>query len=237
MKAKTLIQSMGGVAKEENLFTLESHIMPNTFVLENEEPYPGYHGMNLPTDNKPISIFLMTKNKHSVQKIMRLNQKIKKYFNHPFDAVPGEIWINNDKIPCIRIRNLDNYDLVGDLQKCFYSEGILFQKKRTVRAEGVITLKKVFNLEVLEDDILKDLDDDSTFYFRLPKQLSYQEFVAVIKNLRNNIASEKTNFDAALAAIYTKEILDVVRIYAKGASLAFLAELRGLVEIEIKRLD
>lgn len=146
MKPKTLIQTMGGVAKEENLFTLESHIMPNTFVLENEEPYPGYHGANLPTHAKPISVFLMTKKKYSIQKVLRLNQKIKKYFNHPFDAVPGEICLNNEVLPCIRIRDLDNYDLVGDLQKCFYSEGILFQKKKTVRAEGVISLKKVFNL-------------------------------------------------------------------------------------------
>ena len=37
MKPKTLIQTMGGVAKAENLFTLETHIMPNTFVLENGE--------------------------------------------------------------------------------------------------------------------------------------------------------------------------------------------------------
>ena len=228
---------MGGVAKEENLFTLESHIMPNTFVLENEEPYPGYHGANLPTNAKPISVFLMTKKKYSIQKILRLNQKIKKYFNHPFDAVPGEICLNNDVLPCIRIRNLDNYDLVGDLQKCFYSEGILFQKKKSVRAEGVISLKKVFNLEILEDDIIKDLDDDSTFYFEVSRQLSYPEFAAVIKNLRNNIGPEKTNFDAALAVIYAKKILDVVRIYSKEASLEYLAEIRAFIEAEIKKLD
>jgi len=228
---------MGGVAKEENLFTLESHIMPNTFVLENEEPYPGYHGKNLPTNAKPISVFLMTKKKYSIQKILRLNQKIKKYFNHTFDAVPGEICLNNDVLQCIRIRNLDNYDLVGDLQKCFYSEGILFQKKRSVRAEGVISLKKVFNLEVLEDDIIKDLDDDSTFYFKVSRQLSYPEFVAVIKNLRNNIGPEKTNFDAALGVIYAKEVLDVVRIYSKEASLEYLSEIRSFIEAEIKKLD
>lgn len=237
MKPKTLIQTMGGVAKAENLFTLDTHIMPNTFVLENEEPYPGYHGKNLPTSAKPISVFLMTKKNHSTEKILRLNQKIKKYFKHPFDAVPGDICLNNDIIPCIRIRNLDNYDLVGDLQKCFFSEGIQFLKKKTIRAEGIITLKKAFNIEVLENDILKDLDDDSTFYFEISKQLSYPEFVAVIKNLRNNIATEKTNFDAALAAIYTKDILDVIRIYAKNASIDYLIELRNFVEVEIKKLD
>ena len=65
MNPKTIIQTIGGVAKEETLFTLTTSVMPNTFVLENEEPYPGYHGKNLPSGSKPISVFLITKRKHS----------------------------------------------------------------------------------------------------------------------------------------------------------------------------
>lgn len=237
MKPKTLIQTLGGVAKAENLFTLDTHIMPNTFVLENEEAFPGYHGKNLPGDTKPVFVFLITKEKYSTERILRINQKIRKYFNHPFDAVPGDICINNDNLPCIRIRDLDNYDLVEDLQKCFYSEGVRFLKKKTIRAEGVITLKKLFNMEVLEDGYFKDNDDDSTFYFEIGKQLSYQEFASVIKNTKNNIDAEKTNFDAALAAIYTKDVLDVIRIYSKGAELNFLKEIKEKLELEIKKLD
>lgn len=237
MKAKTLIQTLGGVAKAENLFTLDTHIMSNTFVLENEEAFPGYHGKNLPGDTKPVFVFLMTKEKYSTERILRLNQKIRKYFNHPFDAVSGEICINNDNLPCIRIRDLDNYDLVEDLQKCFYSEGVRFLKKKTIRAEGVITLHKLFNMEVIEDGYFKDNDDDSTFYFEIGKQLSYQEFASVIKNTKNNIDAEKTNFDAALAAIYTKDVLDVIRIYSKGAQLSFLKEIKEKLELEIKKLD
>jgi len=237
MKPKTLIQTMGSVAKAENLFTLNTHIMPNTFVLENEEAFPGYHGKNLPGDTKPVFVFLMTKKKYSTEKLLRVNQKIRKYFKHPFDAVPGDICINNENLPCIRIRDLDNYDLVEDLQKCFYSEGLQFLKKKSVKAEGVITLKKLFCMEVIEGGYFKDSDDDSTFYFQIDKQLSYQEFSSIIKNIKNNIDTEKTNFDAALAAIYTKEVLDVVRIYSKGADLKFLKEIKDLLSLEIKKLD
>lgn len=237
MEPKTIIQTMGGVAKEESLFTLSSHIMQNTFVLENEEPYPGYHGINLPTDSKPISVFLMTKKQYSTEKILRINHKIKKYFDHPFDADPGLICINNDSIPCIRIRNLDNYDLVGDLQKCFFSEGISFLKQKNVKATGVITLKKVFNLELIEKGFYKDLDDDATYYIQISRQLSYQEFVKVIRSTRNNIEAEKTNFDAALAAVYTTDVLDLIRIYNKDASLANLKELKTAIEEEIRKME
>lgn len=237
MEQKMIIQTTGGVAKEESLFTLGNHIMPNTFVLENEEPYPGYHGSNLPKESKPISLFLMTKKKYSTERILRITQKIKKYFEHPFDAVPGTICINNDIYPCIRIRDLDNYDLVGELQKCFFSEGISFMKSKKIQNQGVITLKKLFNLEKIEKGFYKDLDDDATYYIQISKQLSYQEFVKVIKKVRNNIEAEKTNFDAALAAVYTREILDMIRIYHNDASLAYLKELKTAIEAEIKRME
>ncbi len=236
MNPKTIIQTIGGVAKEETLFTLTTSVMPNTFVLENEEPYPGYHGKNLPSGSKPISVFLITKRKHTTQKILRLTQKIKRYFDHSFDAVPGLICINNDAYNCIRIRGLENYDLIEELQKCFFSEGINFLKKKNFNGVGVITLKKLFNLEPMEDGIYKDCDEKSTFYLQISRQLSYQEFVKVIRSVRNNIEAEKTNFDAALAAVYTKDILDLVRIYKEDASIEYLKELQAALEAEIHKM-
>ena len=78
----------------------------------------------------------------------------------------------------------------------------------------------------MEDGIYKDCDEKSTFYLQISRQLSYQEFVKVIRSVRNNIEAEKTNFDAALAAVYTKDILDLVRIYKEDASIEYLKELK-----------
>lgn len=237
MKTKIIIQTIGSVAKEEKLITLNNHIIPNTLVLENEEPYPGYHGKNLPTGSKPISIFLITKEDYSTQKILRINKKIKKYFQTNFDAVPGLICLNNEKLPCIRIRDIKNYDVVGDLQKCFFSEKISFMKKRKIDASGVIILKKLFNLEMLEDYFYKDEDEASTFYFRISRQLSFPEFLAVMHSLRNNLDPDTINFDAALASVYTKDVLDLVRVYSKGADLDYLKMLQQMFETEMKKMD
>jgi hypothetical protein len=237
MDKNTIIQTIGGVAKEENLFTLTTHIMPNTFVLENEVPYPGYHGINLPTDSKPISVFLITKKKYSTEKILRITHNIKKYFEHPFDAVPGVICIQNDTLSCIRIKDLDNYDLVEDLQKCFFSEGIQLMKKKNISAPGVIQLKKQFNIVPVEDGIYKDLDDKSMFYISISKQLSWQLFVQITGKIRNNIDKEMANFDAALAAIYTRNILDVVRIYAREMDIEWLKEIQNRYLEEISKRD
>jgi hypothetical protein len=234
MEIQKIIETIGGLAKEESLVTLTDHIMPNSFVLETLEPFPGYHGSNLPIESKPISVFLITKVKYSTEKVLRVAHNIKKYFNHNFDAVPGTICIQNDTIPCIRIRDLDNYELIGQLQKCFFSEGIMFAKKRNIRAEGVIQLRKHFKIQEIGDGIYKDLVDPAMFYIRINHQLTWQLFMQITQKIRNNV--DNSNFDSALAAIYTIDILDVIRIYANNISLENLKLLKEKYLQEIKKI-
>jgi hypothetical protein len=234
MKNGIIIETLGGLAKEEMLKTLADHIMPNTFVLETEEPFPGYHGANLPSDSKPISAFLITRTKYSPEKILRIAHNIKKYFAHSFDAVPGKICVQNLILPCVRIRGFNNYELIGDLQKCFFSEGIEFAKKRNISADAVIQLKKHFTIEEIEDEIYRDLDEHSTYYFRIQKQMSWQLFLKVTKVVRNNTSA---NFDGALAAIYSRDILDVVRIFSPGITLETLKQLKQKYNQELEKFD
>ena len=229
-----IIETLGGLAKEESLVTVSDHILPNSFVLETEEPYPGYHGANLPTDTKPISVFLITKNKYSTEKILRIAGNIKKYFNHPFDAVTGSICLLVDKLPCIRIRDLDNYELIGELQKCFFSEGITFAKRRNIKANGIIQLRKHFTIQEIDDGIYKDMEDNSMFYLNINHQLNWQIFMQITARIKNNVDS--SNFDAALAAIYTKDILDVIRIYSNDISLEKLKLLKEKYIHEIDKI-
>jgi len=234
MKKGRIIETLGGLAKEEKLKTLADHIMPNTFVLETEEPFPGYHGANLPTESKPISAFLITRTKYSPEKILRIAHNIQKYFPHKFDAVPGKICIQNDIIHCIRVRGFTNYELIGDLQKCFFSEGIEFAKKRNVFADAVIQLKKHFTIEEIEEEIYRDMDEHSTYYFRIEKQISWQLFLKVTQMVRNNTHA---NFDGAKAAIYSRDILDVVRIYSQGITMETLRELKARYTQELEKFD
>ncbi len=234
MKNNRIIETLGGLAKEEKLKTLSDHIMPNTFVLETEEPFPGYHGANLPTEAKPIFAFLITKTKYSPEKILRISHNIKKYFPHNFDAVPGKICIQNETLPCIRIRGFSNYELIADLQKCFFSESIVFAKKRNISAVAVITLKKHFTIEEIDEDIYRDLDEHSTYYFTIPKQMSWQLFFKITQIVRNNTSAD---FDGALAAIYSKEILDVVRIFSPGINVDTLKQLKVRYTQELEKFN
>jgi CRISPR/Cas system CMR-associated protein Cmr1 (group 7 of RAMP superfamily) len=146
------------------------------------------------------------------------------------------ICFNNETIPCIRIRGLDNYELIEDLQKCFFSEGIKFLKKKNIKSEAVITLKKLYDIEPIEDNIFKDNDEPSTFYIKISRQLSYEQFRKITFRVKNNIDKDLVNFDAALAAIYTKEVMDVVRIYAKDTDPEKLRIILRTYEEELEKM-
>jgi hypothetical protein len=235
VKNQYIIETIGGLAKEESLVTVVNHIIPNSFVLETLEPYPGYHGSDIPSEVKPASVFLITKRKYSTEKILRIAHKIKKYFSQTFDAVPGTICMQNETVPCIRIRDLNNYELIGELQKSFVSEGIVFAKKRNIRADAVIRLRKHFKIQEIEDGIYKDLSDPAMFYIRINCQLTWKMFMKMTAKIRNNVVN--TNFDAALAAIYTKDILDVVRIYARNITIENLKQLKEKYYQEIEKMQ
>ena len=78
MTAARIIETMGSITKVEKLETLEGSILENTLVLEEVEPYPGYHGANLPSGYNPTAVYLTIREKLPAINIIRITQKIRK---------------------------------------------------------------------------------------------------------------------------------------------------------------
>lgn len=219
-----IIETMGTIAKVEKLETLNNNILENTLVLEEIEPFPGYHGANLPSGYNPRAVYLVLRKKISTVRIMRLTQQIHKYFKTSFDGTAAQISIHNDVLHCIRIRNLDNYSIIPDIQTCYMHEGLRFMKKRKIHGDGVIDIKKHFELEKLGEGIFKDLEDPFMYYLQIPTYLNWSAFLEVTTAIRHNL--DNLSFDAALGAIYLKEIAEVVRIFARDMELEDLQKIR-----------
>lgn len=233
MAGNRIIETMGSITKVEKLETLNNNILENTLVLDEVEPFPGYHGVNLPTGYNPNTVYLILKNEMSTVNIFRLNNHIRKYFKHSFDGTAASVCISNYILPCIRIRNLKNYSIIPDLQRSYISEGVTFMKKKKISGEGIIEIKKHFELEEFEDGIFKDNDDPLMFYIRIPQQISWHLFVEINASIRHNI--DRLNYDAALGVIYLKEIYDVVRIFARDMTLDELRTIKGMYAEELKK--
>ena len=224
MTVNRIIETMGSITKVEKLETLKSNVLENTLVLEEVEPFPGYHGANLPSGYNPTAVYLIIKEKMPAINIIRTTQKIRKYFNPDFDGTAAIIRINNDVFNAIRIRNLGDINILAELQKTYLHEGINFPKTKRIQGDGIIELTKQFDLDALGEDMYKDRVDDLMYYFKIPGQLNWQLFVEITTSIRHNL--DNLNFDAALGTLYLKEIIDVVRIFAKDMALEDLSIIR-----------
>jgi hypothetical protein len=233
MSEKVIIETFGSITKVEQLHTLESNILDNTFVLEVSKPFPGYHGENLPSEPIPHHIFLVTKKEYIEENILRISQKIRRYFKQCFAARQGVLHIFNSKLSCIRIKDLPSFKFIPELQSCYQSEGIEFMRKRTYNKEGLIKINKYFELKKIEEGIFKDLIDEQMFYLEIPVQLTWKLFEQITFSIKNNI--DNRNFDAALGVLYRNDLTDVVRIYEKECSLDKLKLLRKKYVDEIRR--
>jgi hypothetical protein len=227
------IETFGLLTKEESLITVRHNIVPNTLVLESLKPFPGYHGENLPSDTNPEAVYFITSKRYSTDIILRTSKKIQKYIHYALDAIPGEIAVHNEKYHCIRIRNLESYETLPDLQRCFIDEGISFMKSSNIDASCLISLQKPFIIKKLVDKIFRDLENENTYYLEIPREISWSLFKKITSVIINNI--DNSNFDAAKAYIYYKGITDFIRIYTRNPSLQRLEDILERYNTEIKK--
>ena len=235
MKKMDIIESLGYLLKEETLQTVDHFVLQNTLVLENMEPFPGYHGENLPQDTAPDSVFLITDKKYPTENILRISEQMRGYAKIHFDACPAEIFIYNTQLFAIRIRGLNNYSLIADIQSWYIDHGFKFNKKRSINDPGLIRIHKVFSMERMDEHLFHDLEVESTFYMAIPYHLNWSLFKRVTKNIKNNL--ESSNFDCALGFIYLKNILEFVRVYTPHLDLRQLKLIREKYLEEIARLQ
>jgi len=235
MKEKCTIETIGTLTKEELLSSVDHNIIPQTFVLESMEPFPGYHGTNIPDKSAPRFIFFVIKGHHRVQEIIRINQKIKKYFKDSYSFAYGKLIVHNDIYYCIRVKDLSNFEQIPELQACYKNEGIGFMKKKKINTKVIITLNKHFVLDSIADGIFRDKVEEGMNYIAIPKELNWKLFEKMTYSIRNNISNP--NYDAALGAFYrNEEMIDVVRIYGSDISIERLKELQEKYLAEIKNL-
>jgi len=207
------IDSLGTITKEEVVATVDYNILPNTFVLETQEPFPGYLHDD-PKEKNPKSLFFITKKIYGREEVSRAQQKIEQYFQHDFNASSAQIEIFINTYNAVRIKDMNNYEDIKELQKCFQNEGFKFVKRKDIENKGIITVKKFFRLEEsVDENFCLDREDPHMSYIIIPKQLSWKLFEKIALSIKTNW--DFKDFDAALGTIYLHgEVKDVVRIYA-----------------------
>ncbi len=227
MENSKTIQRFGGVIKEEPLSCVQDDILfPNTCVLEAESPYFGYYSHE-PQMKKPQHLYCMLNGYFSFETIIRATQKIRKEFKHPFNAALCNISIYDHTSQAIRIRDLQQYNHISNLQRMYLEEAITFKKKsiKIKNEMAMIKVRRFFLLEQVEESVFVDKEMPHHVYFHIPEQISWGFF----KEITDQVKLDTCNFyfDGALSFIYDKgEIYDMIRIYRENFSISEIIELQ-----------
>ncbi|MBN1339389.1 MAG: hypothetical protein JXA03_08700, partial [Bacteroidales bacterium] len=232
-----LIETTGTISKKETLGSLEEEFCNGALVLETQFPFPGYYHKTIPDSGSlnPRSLFLLTRDSHSDEQIVRAYHNAKKLFRKVFHATPGEVGYMNQIAPCIRIKYMEDYNDLPELTEHFKSIGIQFQKyRKTEPFESIIKVRKYFELKTLSQGTYLDLKDPRIYYFVIPAELPWEQFETMVVNIKRN--TEENKFDAALGTLYMRDCLvDLVRIFDEEISLSKAGRLKEKFIQEIQK--
>ena len=219
------IESIGYILKVENLSPVLYYVMENTLVMESLEPFPGYHGKHVPTSLKPRNIYLMVKYGYDFEEIARLSREIHKSFPYRFSGTPAEIEIGNKRCHAIRIKFLESFEMVTELQGLYKDAGIRFRKFKRLEGSARIKVHRYFLVEETTPGIFRDLQEAEQFYLEIPVLLRWKSFEAITRDVKNNV--DNSNFDAALGMMYRYECpVELIRIWARDQTPERAIQLR-----------
>ncbi len=210
-----ILETFGYILKSENFTVLKSKVLKGTTVLENIEPFPGYHSENVPTtDTKPGHLFFFIQSKYQWEDLTRRIHKIGKYFNSDFEMNHAFIFERNQIYESLRIKGLDSYDSIESLQRCFLSEDINIVKNKKMSLRAVTKVKKYFILKQVSDHIYHDEEEENIHYLDISYSFTWEFFRKMTKLVKSNL--EGFDFDAAICVLYRKSgLIDCIRVYGK----------------------
>lgn len=212
---------IGKIIIQENIDTINENKIPKTFVINVPDPYKSYYSRF--TDiNKPISIIFITKAPNSFERILRFTKKINQQNDLNITGAKCEININSRKLNGIRIKGINRYSEIEQIQQFYKQEGIEFAKsEKFTDTEALIRINRFFEIEELSEGIYKSQVEDDVYYVEVPKYMKWEEFKTFTFEIKNNMVDK--NYDIAKGIFYMNGgITEILRIIKPKATVELL---------------
>jgi len=246
MDKNNIIETIGSITKMEILESIRHKVINGSLVLKNILPFPCYNrkndGLNL--SKNLVSIFILLRYPYSAEQINRIFKELVRVKIIKCYPSYGEITISGIIYPCIRLKNLDNYDLIPYIQQFFQKNNLEIMNYKDIEGLVVIKIFKAFHIIKIAEGLYLDTTEKEKVYIRIPGSMNWHDFDTLTKKIK--ITVNNSNFDGALGAIYRfYGSEDVIRIYdkemtfekAQELKLKYLNEIKGVHSNITKRLQ
>jgi len=226
----------GNINKEETVQALKDYKLKNTFVLIDDEPYPGYHYHKIDARMVEMksTIFLITRKRETWASIIRATDRINKFLDEPIDASFANLSLFNVPHYAIRIMDLKNLENLETIQKAYQDEGFVFMKSVRMANPRTIffQIKRFFDIKEVEEGIYKD--KDGMFYIEINKKIEWELFRKMTKSLK--ITLNNSNFDVVNGAFYMNHsLVDIIRIFKPDSDLELIKDIKSEYEKQINK--
>jgi len=212
------LEYLGKIIKQENIDTVDENKIPRTFVINVPDPYDSYYSRF--TDiNKPLSIIFITKTPNSFEKVLRVTAGINKKYGLNLDGAKCEVKIGSRKLNGIRIKGINRYTDIAEVQQYYKEEGYDFAKSEKFKdTDSLIRINRFFNIEKLDEGIFKSNIEENAYYVTIPKYMTWEEFRTITFEIKNNISDK--NYDIAKGVAYVNAgVIEFLRIVKPKATL------------------
>jgi hypothetical protein len=225
---------IGKLTKQEKVNPIIRNKIPNTFVIDIPSPIAHYYN-RFGQENNPRTILLVTKNPISFEGILRATKRINEKYNTSIDGAKSEIKLGKRKFNGIRIKGIEKYSDIPQIQQYFLEHGFEFAKnvRMSRDTDSLIRVNKFFKIHKLAENIYQSPNNKDRYYIVIPHDLSWDEFRDVTFDIKNNV--NVSGYDAAKGIFYNSNgIVDMVRIIKPDISLD---EVREVQDKYIDRLS
>jgi hypothetical protein len=221
MEVRELI---GKITLQENISPLDNKIA-HTFVIHIPNPLATYY-TRFSEINRPNSVLFLTKKSVPFEEILRVTKKINETNDLQLEGAKCEMKIGSRKFNGIRIKQIHRYSHIKEIQTYYKNEGFDFAKNVRIRSEtdALIRVNKFFYLNHITDTIHQSPKNNSRFYIKIPKLMTWDEFREITLSIKNNISI--TNYDIAKGIFYENDgITDMLRIIKPNITVDMIKEI------------
>jgi hypothetical protein len=216
---------IGKIIIQEKIDTIDENKLPGTFVINVPDPYKNYYG-RFTEIVKPVSIIFVTKTPNSFEKILRVTKKINEKYNLKLDGAKCEVTMNSRKIDGIRVKGINRFHEIAQIQQYYKDEGYEFAKSEKFKStEVLIRINRFFNVDEVEQGIFHSHDEDEVYYIEVPRYMTWEEFKKLTQEVKHNIAD--ANYDIAKGIFYVNHgITEILRVVKPKATLELLKTIK-----------
>jgi len=217
---------LGKLTRQENISPVDRNKISNTLVIHVPSPLATYY-TRFSQINKPNTVILITKDPPSFEKILRATGRINSENNLKIDGAKCEITIGNKKYSGIRIKGIDQFSDIENIQRLFEKQKFAFARNVNIKndTDSLIRVNKFFELEKVEEGIYHSPNNEDRYYIEIPKHIHWDEFREVTFDIKNNVSV--SGYDVAKGIFYEKDgITEMIRIIKPNITLEMVKEVK-----------